>query len=97
MRLSRLSNRFRQFRQWLPVETSTVPRLPRQENDPTALRKPAQISNTHTKYRYFFPSTTQPYNSYGVNIKYEYDLKTEEDPDSPGGKGALSHACPFTL
>uniref|UniRef100_A0A1I7WMV1 CUT domain-containing protein n=1 Tax=Heterorhabditis bacteriophora TaxID=37862 RepID=A0A1I7WMV1_HETBA len=33
---------------------------------------------------YFFPPSSQPY-SYNVNIKYEYDMKNEDDADdSPG-------------
>ncbi|CAI4231976.1 unnamed protein product [Auanema sp. JU1783] len=36
---------------------------------------------------YFFPPSSQGYNNYNVtNIKYEYELKTEDEPDSPGGQ-----------
>uniref|UniRef100_A0A0K0DFD3 CUT domain-containing protein n=1 Tax=Angiostrongylus cantonensis TaxID=6313 RepID=A0A0K0DFD3_ANGCA len=38
-----------------------------------------------TLFGYFFPPSSQPYN-YNVNIKYEYDLKNEDDSnESPPG------------
>ncbi|KHJ95463.1 CUT domain protein [Oesophagostomum dentatum] len=47
--------------------------------------------------RYFFPPSSQSSYNYSVNIKYEYDLKNEEDSnDSPPGQPPCSTPSEYT-